>query len=518
LTALGACFVVPPSASAIELDWSGQFRAEYNFIHDYEMDNTSAANSFDVNRNPQTFGGYYVPSGGNTDATFQTLFLKLKPKLIVNDNIYIKSELWLGNPVYGIFGNAVPGTSDQRQFYSTQSAGSMISAQRFWGEFLSDVGTVQVGRAPLNWGLGIVWNNGDGLWDRYESTGDTIRLVSKFGAFSVIPSLVLYSSGNNVGGALPIAANSNNASLTQVVNGDGGVREYTLAIKYENLDDELEGGLNFIKRLGGAAQDPVFGYLGPGNGTQGSVSFNYNIWDIYAKKRLGKFNLGVEVPITNGQLGTSNGGGGLSYSTFAVAAEVDFKLNDTWEFLLKGGHAPGQPNWTGTLGNGMTFSPFYFNPAYRLGLIMFNYALWNFAGPNTANNPNVANSQTSPYDNPIVNANYILLNPMFHTDKWTFESKLIYAQADQAAANGQNFYNTITRSASPQAAIEDQSSVLGGEFDLGATFQWDEYFQFRLEGGIFLPGPFWRFSNSAVGGENQTSPVYAVSAGVGVNF
>jgi len=240
-------------ASALELDWSGQFRAEYNFIHDYSADNTAAANNFDPTRDPATTGGYYIPSGGNSDATFQTLFLKLRPKLVVNDNIYIKSEFWLGNPAYSIFGDGAPGTTDQRQFYSNQSRGSLITAQRIWAEFLSDIGTVQVGRAPLNWGLGLVWNSGDGLWDRYESTGDTIRLISKFGAFSVMPSFVIYSSGNNVGGALPIAPGTAGTGTpflaNDTVNGDGGVREYTLALKYENLDDELEGGVNFIKRL-----------------------------------------------------------------------------------------------------------------------------------------------------------------------------------------------------------------------------------------------------------------------------
>jgi hypothetical protein len=513
---LVASFQAASTSFALELDWSGQFRAEYNFVHNYSMDGSATANSFDATRNPETTGGYYVPSGGNRDASFQTLFLKLKPKLVVNDNIYIKSEFWVGNPAYSIFGDGVPYWPGQRQFYSSQSAGSFISAQRFWGEFLSDIGTVQVGRAPLNWGLGLVWNSGDGLWDRFQSTGDTIRLISKFGAFSVMPSVVIYSSGNNVGGALPIPANTA-PSLANVVNGDGGVREYSLSLKYENLDDELEGGLNFIKRLGGAAQDPVYGYLGP---QQTTVSFNYDIWDIYAKKRLGKFVIGAEVPITTGNLGTT-AGQNMSYSTFAAALELDYKFNDTWEFQLKGGHAPGQPNWSGSATPG-TFKEFFFNPAYRLGLIMFNYQLANFAGPNTNNNPASLPVLKSPYDNPIVNANYLLLNPTFHTDKWTFGAKFIYAIANQSAAAGQNFCNTVTRrctdaSGNPYVATEDQSKSLGFETDLGATFQWDEYFQFHFETGIYLPGAFYKFSNSATG-QNATSPVFALTAAVGVNF
>lgn len=492
------------SAAALELDWSGQFRAEYNYIHDYSADSTDAANSYNTAlANP---GSYYIPSGGNSDATFQTLFLKLRPKLVVNDNIYVKSELWLGDPVYGIFGNGVPGTTDQRQFYSHQNGGSFVRAQRFWGEFLSDIGTVQVGRAPLHWGLGLVWHNGDGLWDRYQSTGDTIRLVSKFGAFSVSPSFVLYSAGNNVGGALP-----NPIPPATPVNGDGGVREYSLAFKYENLDDELEGGLNFIKRLAGAAQDTSAGYRDPLGGN--AASFNYNIWDIYAKKRLGRFTLAAEVPITNGTLGTASGAG-MDYSTFAAAGEVTWKPTDTWEFILKGGRAPGQPNWTGAAPT--EYKAFYFNPAYRLGLIMFNYQLANFAGPNTANNPSAATLLKSPYDAPIVNANYLMFNPLLHTDKWTFGAKFVYAQADTTALNGSQFYNARDH-VSATANADQTSSSLGFETDLSATFQWDEYFQFRFDTGIWLPGGFYKFANSATA-ENLTSPVYAISAGVGVNF
>jgi hypothetical protein len=504
------------SANALELDWSGQFRAEYNIIHNYTLDSSDAGNSFDAAR--AAAGGYYIPSGGNNTSSFQTVFLRLQPKVIVNDNIFIKSEFWLGDPVYGIFGNAVPYSTDQRQFYSNQSRGSVITAQRFWGEFLSDVGTVQVGRAPLNWGLGIVWNSGDGLWDRYESTGDTIRLISKFGAFSFMPSFVMYSAGNNVGGASAFTPSTPpTAPGYTISNGDGGLREYTLALKYENLDDELEGGVNFIRRLGGAAQDPLGGYLGP---QARPVSINFNIWDIYAKKRLGKFTLAAEAPITTGSLGTTTGQS-LDYSTFAIAGEVDWKMSDSWELLAKGGHAPGQPNSSGPIPD--NFRAFFFNPAYRLGLIMFNYQLASFYGPNTQNNPNVgAQYLRSPYDNPIVNANYLLVNPMFHTDKWTFDLKFIYAAADKTAANGSYFYNTLTRSVSPKAAVEDQGSTIGFETDVGATFQWDEYFQFRLAAGFMVPGSFWKFSNAVdTSGnpiENNTSTVFATSAQVGVSF
>lgn len=504
------------SAEALELDWSGQFRAEYNYIRNYTLDSTDAGDTVDPNRldaqgNPR---GYYIRPGGSSSATFQTLFLKLRPKIIVNDNIYIKSEWWVGDPVYSIFGNGVPYTTDQNQFYSNQNRGSTITAQRYWVELLSDFGTVQVGRAPLHWGLGIVWNNGEGLWDRYHSTADTIRIVSKFGAFSFVPSFNLYSAGLNVGGG---ATFNTAATPSYSINlGDGGVREYSLALKYENLDDDFEGGLNFIKRLGGAGQDTgstvsTGGYRGP----LGVGAMNYNIWDIFARKRFGRLTLGAEVPITTGFLGTPQGPG-LDYSTFAAAAEVDWKITDMWELVLKGGHAPGQPNFGGAIPD--NFRAFFFNPAYRLGLMMFNYQFANFSGPNTQNNPAVGpQALRSPYDNPIVNANYLTATGLMHLDKWTFNATLVYAQADVAAQGGSNSYNTWSRSVNSNDAGTDQGKSLGFEADLGAAFQWDEYFQFRVDAGAWMPGDFYKFTGVA-GRENRTDVVLGASARVGITF
>ena len=51
--------------------------------------------------------GYYIPGGGSNNATFETLFLRLQPKVIVNDNVVIKTEFWAGSPTFGLFGNCL---------------------------------------------------------------------------------------------------------------------------------------------------------------------------------------------------------------------------------------------------------------------------------------------------------------------------------------------------------------------------------------------------------------------------
>ncbi len=491
------------AAQALELDWNGVFRSDFNFVHNYQLNSSDAGNNYDSAKDA---GGYYIKPAGSNNANFQSLFLKLQPKLVVNDNIYIKSEFWLGDPVFGFFGNAAPYQNSQRFYDSTYSRGSLITAQRFWGEFLTDVGTLQVGRAPLNWGLGVVWSSGEGLWDRFESTGDVVRLVSKFGAFTVIPQFVYYSAGNTFGGSC-----APGTTACDPGTGNGTMSDYSLALKYDNTDEDFEGGANLIHRRSGAAQDPNSGYVGPTATTAAVSSVNYNIWDLFARKRFGKFTLAGEAPIVNGSVG------GADYSTFALAAEAGYKPNDTWDFNLKAGHAGGQPN--GAQGTFDSYKAFYFHPNYHLGLVMFNYALYNFHGPNTQNNPNTSSaSLVSPYGDPITNANYLAMGSTLHAgDKWDFKLGFVLAKALEAAETGKTFFNKWTRTTA--LANGDQSKSLGWELDWGTGFQWDETFRFDLDMGLWFPGGYYKFSNQASDPNNlTTNTVFATAAKIGVKF
>jgi hypothetical protein len=485
----GVFGLMPSSGYALDLDWSGQFRSSVDWVRNYSLGNTDTATAA---------GSYTIPSGGQKDANFETLFMRLTPRVIVNDNVYLKSEWWLGDPIFGFFGNANPYSIDQRNWFSTQSRGSVISAQRFWAEFMSDVGTVQVGRVPLNWGLGVVWNSGDGLWDRYQSTGDAIRLISKFGSFSFVPSIIKYSMGNALGGACDFSGGA-----CAVKPGSAGVSDYSLAFKFENPDDDFEGGVNFIRRIAGAAQDADAGYLGFDTAAAG---FTYNTWDIYLHKGIGKFTFAGELPVVNGDLG------GAKYKTYAVALEGKWKPNDTWDASVKAGRAPGQDNIQGASPD--KFRAFYSHPGYKLGLIMFNYQLAGFAGLNSLNDPTAsAANLSSPYFNPIVNANYLSATGAFHTQKWTFHTTWTFAHANKVAQTGFRFFNTRDRSFHDNNG-GDQANSLGWEMDYGTRFTWDENFQFGLDFGWWFPGDFFKFSNSAASASTQTVFASAISAGV----
>lgn len=502
LLVASALSLVQAQALAMEVDWSGQFRAEMHMISRYTMDGSDAA----ATRAASAKNGYEIAGGGSTNADFETVFMRLRPKLIVNDNIYIKSEWFVGDPVYGIFGSSTPYTTEGRSFNTTFSRGSFVTAQRFWGEFLSDFGTLQIGRAPLHYGLGLVWNNGDGLWDRYQSTGDVVRLVAKFGSITLVPSFVSYSTGNTIGGACSVAA----GGACNTLAGSGAATDYSLQLKYENADEEFEMGLNFIKRIIGGAQDATYGLLNPLTAAAPLNGANYNTWDLFGRRKLGKWSLAGEVPITSGSVA------GMNYGTVAFAGEAGYRPNDTWDFQLKAGMAPGQGNQSGATTD--QYNAFFFNQNYHVAMIMFNYQLANFAAAQTQNSMNTgADKLRSPYDNPIVNAKYLALGSTLFADKWRFSMNWAMAKADKVALSGQYFYNHNTRKVDvANAAAKDQSDSLGWELDLGIGFQWDDSMLFQWDTGLYMPGDFYRFTNTAT--DADVSSVFATALKVGVTF
>ena len=156
---VAAAALSSPAAHALTLDWSGYFRATNENIFDYQMNKATPGYS-SMNGGQ----GEDIPGQGSKNATYSTMFLKLKPKVLVNDNIIVHTEWNVGDPKNGFFGRNVP-QEDRNNPLSTGKDGMSITASRLWLDVHSDFGTVQVGRAPMHWGLGVVFNSGDNPFD-----------------------------------------------------------------------------------------------------------------------------------------------------------------------------------------------------------------------------------------------------------------------------------------------------------------------------------------------------------------
>jgi uncharacterized protein (TIGR04551 family) len=133
---------------------------------------------------------------------------RIAPELHISDNLRIMSTVdMLDNLVLGSTpdsyamspGSATGSNSGYRPavngyngyaplafFSNTQapptagvnSLRNSIDVKRAWAEYMTPVGQLRFGRMPQHWGLGMLWNAGDGIDHDYHSTIDRIMFVT----------------------------------------------------------------------------------------------------------------------------------------------------------------------------------------------------------------------------------------------------------------------------------------------------------------------------------------------------
>jgi hypothetical protein len=504
-----ALLISPLNASALTLDWSGYFRADHNFVNNYQMGSPALSGSGDT--------GEFIPGQGKRSTTFSSVFMKLKPRALVNDNVIVRSEWNVGDPVYGFFGRGVP-REDRNNPFSSQKDGMSLSVARLWLDVHTDFGTLQVGRAPFHWGLGVIFNSGDRPFDRYQSTSDTIRLVSKFGYLSLMPIYAKNAMGRNLAGA-------RNPLTDTILQGSDDVTDYGLGLRYENPEEDLEGGALFYKRNANATQTDYYFPAGSTTYTSGANGMNLKLINIYAKKSWKRFELGAELPIYSGEIGDVNGVGQRNtYKATAIALEGALKF-DSWKHSIKAGSVPGQsPTTVGALNHGTAFGAMQFHRAYKLGQILFNYNLGNFGGVNPDLIPTTPAAgaaagiyppAASPYDASITNAKYLMLSSEKRWEQWGLNFGVVWAKANQTAKAGKDAFNHRTRTYF--TSVADQGSNMGIEADIGTRYNWDDNISFGADVGLLFPGDYFKYiNNPAV--QSGATPVTAISFSASTAF
>lgn len=492
------------SAYALSIDWHGYFRADSNIVHNYQMDLERPGNFAS-----DTLGGEFISGEGSKSAEYISFFARLRPVVLINDNIILNAELDLGSPTNGFLGTDIPA-DDANNSFSFRRSNLDIGVSRLWLDTFTDFGTLQVGRAPLHWGLGVIFDSGDDPFDRYQSTTDVVRLVSKFGKLTLSPSIAKASVGRSLGGGRNNTA-STTASASNVDNGSDDVTDVSVSLVYDDTDRDLEVGAMIYKRAGLQTQT---GFIFPAGATTADSSFRNGISakmiNAYLKKKWYRLSVGVEVPYYFGNIGdynnsgnfteTNSSGSNTEISAIGFASEIKLDM-PSWKHKVMLGHAPGQGPTRAlstTGGRDNQFTAMFFNRNYNIANIMFNYNLRGFG----ATNPDDYTTPNSPYDSAVVNAKYISLQTGTEGEQWAWYVRGIYAQANETAVAGKDVYVHSRRRY--EFANQSQEKSLGMEVDLGGSYQWDESIRFGLDLGIWFPGDFYKFSN---GTSNSLDPV-----------
>ncbi len=444
------------------LEWHGQFRARgelfYKFHlgrvdppstalwprpldHRYRFVSGSNSNASDTigpalctpdevgSGTQDGFGDATRGCDDNTNAGANLRF-RLTPEFHVSDNLRVLTQIDLldnivlgstpsgydasGGSVRGRSGYAPLGVLDDDA--STPSSGrnslrDSILVKRVWAEWVTPVGQLRFGRMPNHWGLGMVWNAGDGHDDDYQSTIDRAQIISG------VKSLDLYVSA-----AMDFpndGPTSDNISLERGQPYDvaqlDDVNQYTFSIARKKSPELLKAALNNGEVvLNGGVQlqyrHQLLATDHPGACTSGGAALgcagaditfvrrDANIWlpDAWLQLLYRGFRFETEVATVQGTIAN------ISTEEGSTAADRDYKLR-SWGFAaeieqllaenklqlgFKFGWASGDSDVDSlTPGSGFqnqngdhTVSTFRFHPSYGLDLILYRNLLTRVQG------------------------------------------------------------------------------------------------------------------------------------------
>lgn len=464
-----AAVFLPLNLMAFSIDWSGVYRVEGVNVKNSELDKVKRAKTY-INHH-----------------------LLLSPKIHAADGLTVFGRFGifnnpnLPNSQFGDFfgdgiGSSGGGTSDDTNTLSDTQGDQTLRATQLYLSYTTEFMSTVIGRAPLQFGLGMTHNAGNGLFDHWYDTRDLVATKFDFGNLSLMPMYAKVSEGG-------------------IDTGDD-IREYMIQMDYDNAETETAFGLFWQWRrsgLGGNDSATAFGSTLAGGFEGENINF-------YLKRGWGGFHFAVEGGFSKGKTGTVDSSGNeVKLNGTGVAFEFDYQGSGSkWKYDLKTGFAGGDdPSTTDK------FEGFFFDRNYDVGLLLFNHVLGQFDLFSTSlargvdlNGSVADNAGTNPDVEVLSNVIYIAPGFAYQVkDSLSLGSRLVYAflQEDNVTIN---------------SATEKVETDVGFEVDFLLNYKPNDKFTWITEVGLLFPG------KAFAGGSNgfDTDFGYGVTTKAAVSF
>jgi hypothetical protein len=483
-------------AMAADIEWSGLYRVE------------------GVSR--------YKPDLANGDRgiDYGLQHLILRPKIIASDGFTIRSQFDVFNnsdypqshlgQVWGsslhksdngtnppLFDRSTIHSGDGSNVISQTGSAGDIEVTQLYLTWDHEFGSLIVGRAPLQFGLGMTYSAGMGMFDHFYNTLDMVGYKVVLGNIFVMPMI-----GKSSGGAL---------------DRNDDVHDYLVQAQYDAPENDVELGVMYhLKNSNDQGSDaPITDASGNSilGGTGASYSsVNIQTINVYALKDTPSFRLGAEFGFQNGQIGVqSNAGDHVGINSFGIALEMEYRpLESSWKYGIKAGYATGDdPTTQGT------YEGFIFNRNYDVAFLLFNHQLGQFdvfrtrliggggGSPNYTSSASTQNEISSPDIDAISNVMYFAPYTVWKmSDRWNMKGVL---------ATG--FLNVDPTGSLTSAGTG--SKDVGWEFDYSINFTPRKGIAWLNEVGVLVPGH--AFSGSST--QNfQTSNSYGFQTRAAISF
>lgn len=457
------------SALGIMLDWSGNYRIEYVEIDKVEMTSGSRKGYL---LNNLVLMPHILPSDG----------VEIVGKVHLTENTdprYVNSQLgflWgnTANP-----NSTVPATDiDQSNALSQNRPKTALAISQLYLKIDQEWGSLVVGRAPIQFGLGITHNAGNDPFSHWYDTRDIFAYKMHIGNLFIMPSV-----------------SKQYANDFQLGN---DITNQTLHFEYKNPDTGDWLGLFYeTSRSKVTANDIPLGK----NITSGLNLTSYNI---ILGKDFTPFNFRIEGGFQSGYTGAVDADGKeIKLDGFAVVSEFNIHPSDSKnQWHVKAGTVSGDDL------NTPSFEGYLLDRNYDVAFLLFNHALGQNAdifktaiGHNydAAKNQTIKNSADDEYV-----SNVLFVAPQWSrqlADRWNMRNTLVAARLNNTHMKVGN-------------AIEEISSDVGFEWDLGFIYKPNDSMQWKFNSGILMPGKAFKMGSADL----KTSTVIGLSTAAAITF
>lgn len=452
------------SAHAMSVDWSGNYRIEWT-----QIDKTSLDGSAPGRKN------YLLNS------------LQLSPKIIAADGVNIVSKFdVLSNQLYAdgqmgqIWGTGGTGTTMGTAANSSDSsAGSNLKVSQLYLNVNQEYGALLAGRAPLEFGLGMTHNAGNGMWDHWQDIHEVVGYKFIIGNFFLMPMLGISKHGT--AGVGPSAT------------------EMIWHAEYNNPETDSQFGVFHQTRkaaIGANDLDPsIFGGTAAKTG-----GWNTQHVNIFLARGWEKFGLKVEGGFNSGSTGITVGGEEMSLNGYGVALELSFPRPESkFQYSLLAGVASGDNPDTAN------YEGFAFDRNYDVAFLMFNHPLGqrDFLRTGTQRPvtgcPTCVNGASGDVLDEEFLSNAMYITPRMNwimNDKWTWKNSLTWGMLQT------------------KPTAQDPSKDLGFEWDTALVYRPHEKIEWVNELGLLFPGS--AFQNGSDGLKKDFT--YGFSSKAAISF
>lgn len=439
-----AVLLLSQTAAAISIDWTGGYRVEYTSI-----DRPSLA-------------------GSKKSKDYALNFLYLQPRIIGSDGINIVSRFdvmssqlpayrnsQLGSIIGQGLNDGSAGANGTNATSQNQNASSLRVSQLYLN-VNHEYGSLLVGRAPVEFGLGITHNAGKGAFDHWMDTKEVLSYRFVVDNLSFAPMI---------------------ARVAQDDFGGGVMNDQIYIIDYNNADAGARAGLFHQTRTAGPAYNDYSPTELP-NGSARVSGMKTQTVNIYLERKWSAFEFKLEASFLTGDTGVQTAAAeNIKLDSYAVVAEGLFPAGDSsWEWSGKAGVVSGDnPDTKGT------YEGYILDRNYDVGILLFNHRMGSGdilgISPIHANDAIGGNNlslQNSADDEAITNAMFLAPSVKYaYDEKVDLKGTVIYAQL----MNAKKFV--------------DMKKDLGLELDLELVYKPRERVTWSTGMGVLMPGAAW---------------------------